>query len=131
MVASPTIQTTTPSVEDMPYSKQFFDVVICKGVLQHCQYFTAGMRECLRVAKPGALIIVSFGYDLIHRKEELKQTNTPPVYDNIYDLFNVKIFLDAFIKDELIDDYNIVTINEGVAEKDGFKENSFICMHRH
>lgn len=46
-------------LEQLPYPDNSFDVILALGVLEYLPQLDAGLIEIARVAKPGAVIIVS------------------------------------------------------------------------
>ncbi len=49
-------------VEDMPYTHNFFDVVVCTDVLEHVLDLNLAIRQMLIVLKPGGYLIVRVPY---------------------------------------------------------------------
>jgi malonyl-CoA O-methyltransferase len=56
----------------LPFDDASFDVIVCALVLEHVEDLTQPIREMARVAKPGALVVVS---DIHARMRERTQAN--------------------------------------------------------
>jgi len=53
------LRTVVASADRMPFQSDFFDLVICTEVLEHCENINRTIKECLRVLRPGGYIIIS------------------------------------------------------------------------
>ncbi|NPV76385.1 MAG: class I SAM-dependent methyltransferase [Anaerolineae bacterium] len=49
-------------IEDMPYCKEFFDVITCTDVLEHVLDLNLALTKILEVLKPGGILIVRVPY---------------------------------------------------------------------
>jgi SAM-dependent methyltransferase len=52
------VELSIGDAEDLPFNDEFFDAVICLGVLHHTSDTGKGVREIFRVLKPGGFAIV-------------------------------------------------------------------------
>lgn len=80
-------------IEDMPYSKNYFDIVICTDVLEHVIDLNLALKNILSVLKPEGYIIIRSPY-----KEDLSyylHPSFPYEYVHIrnFDEFSLKILL--------------------------------------
>ena len=45
--------------EHMPLKSQIYDVILCRGVIEHIEYQPAALSEMYRVLKPGGILYIS------------------------------------------------------------------------
>lgn len=71
-------------IEDMPYTDNYFDLVICTDVLEHVFDLYAACTQLLRVTRPGGILVVRTPY-----RENLSIYLSP---DLPYDYVHVRTF---------------------------------------
>lgn len=59
LAAAQTSSLTVSRLEQLPFPDDSFDVILALGVLEYLPQLDAGLAEIARVAKPGAVIVVS------------------------------------------------------------------------
>ena len=59
LTAGQTLNLSVGRLEQLPWPDDFFDVILALGVLEYLPQLDAGLIEIARVARPGAVIVVS------------------------------------------------------------------------
>jgi 2-polyprenyl-3-methyl-5-hydroxy-6-metoxy-1,4-benzoquinol methylase len=94
-------------IEDMPYKRDFFDVVVCTDVLEHVFDLYLAVKSLVEVLKPGGHLIVRVPY-----KEDLSFYLSA---QNPYEFVHVRSFDDSSVQLELsvIHKLRMVKIRKG------------------
>ncbi len=96
------IDTCCSMVEDIPYKKDFFDIVVCTDVLEHVLDLNLACSKILSVMKPGAYLILRVPY-----RENLSSYFSPAcpyeyVHIRNFDEFSLKMLFRKIFKCEVI-----------------------------
>lgn len=84
------IQVCMAKIEDLPYSDNFFDCVVCTDVLEHVLDLNASIEKILATLKPGGFMIVRVPY-----REDLSSYLRD---DYPYDLVHLRSFDESELK---------------------------------
>lgn len=82
----PQVEFTVGTLEDVPFADASFDLVLALDVLEHLDDDRAGLKEAVRLVKPGGLLLITVpalpslwgGQDVVseHRRRYTKRTLT-------------------------------------------------------
>lgn len=67
--SAPNIEVGDADIQDLPYESNSFDRIVNVSVMEHVIDDQKGMKELLRVLKPGGLMLMSVEYNATEEKE--------------------------------------------------------------
>lgn len=97
------INVALSKIEDMPYSENFFDIIICTDVLEHVFDLNLAIKKILNVLKPGGYLIVR-----VPNKEDLSSyasKDCPYEYVHLrnFDKFSLVLLFEKIFKMNVIE----------------------------
>lgn len=80
------------SIESIPFEGNSFDIAYARHVLEHLEYYEAGLTELIRVAKK-EVFVNFFSIPDVSERTELMMCEGIPLYHNYYNKMKMEQFL--------------------------------------